>query len=111
MPASTDLSQIRVVPNPCHLGAQEGIQYTGAPDKINFVNLPEICTIKIYNFNGDLLNVIEHTNGSGDEAWQDITRKYYLTTSSQQDVVSGVYIAYIETPNGESTTVKFIIVR
>lgn len=111
MPASTDLSQIRVVPNPCHLGAQGDIQYTGAPDKINFVNLPEVCTIKIYNLSGDLLEVIEHTSGTGDEAWQDITRKYYLTTSSQQTVVSGVYIAYIETPSGEGTSVKFIIVR
>ncbi len=111
IPAGTDLSQIRVVPNPCHLGAQGTIQYEGAPDKINFVNLPGICTIRIYNFNGDLLREIQHTSGTGDEAWENPTRQFYLTTSSQQTVVSGVYIAYIETPSGESTTVKFIIVR
>jgi hypothetical protein len=104
------LSDIRVVPNPCNVTAQF-VQYRDAPYKINFVNLPPVCTIKIYNFSGDLMTVLEHTDGSGDEAWTDPTGQYYLTTSSQQVVVSGVYIAYIETPSGESTTVKFVIVR
>ena len=111
MPAGSDLDSIRVVPNPCHLGAQGNIQYEGAPDKINFVNLPGICTIRIYNFNGDLIREIDHTSGTGDEAWQNITREFYLTTSSNQIPASGVYIAYIETPDGQSTSVKFIIVR
>jgi hypothetical protein len=95
---------IRVVPNPYNKKARE-LQYgTGAPDRIAFLDIPPICTIKIFTERGDLIQTIEHTNGTGDEYWNS-------TTSAGQVVVSGVYIAVFETPSGEKAIRKFVIIR
>lgn len=107
------LSDIRVVPNPYNINAKDFL-YAGAPRKINFFNLPPICTIRIYNESGDLIKTLEHTDGSGDEAWEDPTgspTRKFMRSSSGQIPVSGIYIALIETPDGRSTNVKFFIVR
>jgi len=90
------------VPNPYNLTT---LQY-GEPgkDRIMFLNIPPICTIRIFTERGDLIKTIEHTDGSGDEAWNSVT-------SSRQVVVSGLYIAHFETPDGESAIRKFVIIR
>jgi hypothetical protein len=84
--AGDSLSSIRIVPNPYNI-ASPGMQYPGEPDKIMFLNIPGHCTIRIYTENGDLIQQIDHENGSGDETWNSIT-------SSRQVVVSGVYIVH-----------------
>ncbi|UCF63767.1 MAG: fibronectin [bacterium] len=104
-PGSNDLESIRIVPNPYYLNAdRQRLLFPEEADKIMFYNIPGQCTIKIYTERGDLIQTIEHTDGSGDQAW-------YSVTSSRQVVVSGVYIAHIETPDGRSINKKFIIVR
>ncbi|MCD6375945.1 MAG: hypothetical protein J7L94_10485 [Caldisericaceae bacterium] len=107
-PAGKNLDDIRIVPNPFNLAASE-IQFTGEPDKIAFLNLPEKCTIKIYTESGDLVKTIEHF-GSGDESWGRLAEEHMVTDYGQQ-VVSGLYFAYIETPDGKSVIKKFVIVR
>jgi len=115
-PASS-LENIRVVPNPFNVRSRD-IQYPGEDDKITFLNLPPYCTIRIFTERGDLIETIDHNNGSGDEAWNSIT-------SSRQVVVSGIYIAHFEVSRdyqnpdtqervfrqGESTYRKFVIIR
>lgn len=115
--AGTNLDQIRVVPNPYNLKSEK-LQYTGEPDKIMFLNIPALCTIRIYTERGDLINTIEHTNGSGDESWNSIT-------SSRQVIVSGIYIAHFEVSEdytdpetgellykkGDAAFRKFVIIR
>jgi len=115
--AGSSLAEIRVVPNPYNIRAREQ-QYPGEPDKIMFLNIPGHCTIRIYTERGDLINVIEHENGSGDEAWNQVT-------SSRQVVVSGVYIAHFTVTQdqydpdtnqllyrkGETAYRKFVIIR
>jgi len=102
--AGKSLADIRVVPNPYNIRARE-IQYgVSGPDRIMFLNLPPVCTIKIYTERGDLIQTIEHTDGSGDEAWESVT-------SSRQVVVSGIYIAVFETPDGKKAIRKFVIIR
>jgi hypothetical protein len=115
--AGESLSDIRIVPNPYNI-ASPGMQYPGEPDKIMFLNIPGHCTIRIYTENGDLINTIEHENGSGDETWNSIT-------SSRQVVVSGVYIAHftvtadgldpvsgaMKYAKGETAYQKLIIIR
>ena len=108
--AAGSLSKVRVVPNPFHVKATE-LQYPGQKDKIMFLGLPPRCTIKIFSESGDLIRTIEHTDGSGDEAWQNVTGEAFQTTETGQIVVSGIYIAHIETPDGQSANVKFVIVR
>ena len=115
--AGESLSSIRIVPNPYNI-ASPGMQYPGEPDKIMFLNIPGHCTIRIYTENGDLINQIEHENGSGDETWNSIT-------SSRQVVVSGIYIVHftvtadytdpvtgqLKYAKGETAYQKLIIIR
>ena len=75
-----------------------------APDRLMFLNIPPKCKIRIFTERGDLIDTIEHTDGSGDEAWNSIT-------SSRQVIVSGLYIAHFEVPGGGSTIRKFTVVR
>jgi len=102
-PAGQALSDIRVVPNPFQI-KNRNIQYVGEPNKIMFLNIPGECTIKIFTERGDLVSTIEHTNGSGDESWN-------LVSDSHQLVVSGIYLAFFQTPEGKSTYRKFIVIR
>jgi len=100
----TTLDSIRVVPNPYDIRARMLQFERDAPDRLAFFGLPPECTIKIYTERGDLIKTIQHTDGTGDELWDS-------TTSSGQIVVSGLYIAYFETPDGRSIYRKFIIIR
>ncbi len=102
--AADELADIRVVPNPYNIRARQ-LQFGNvAPDRIAFFGLPPECTIKIYTERGDLIETLEHTDGSGDELWDSLT-------SSRQVIVSGLYIALFETPDGRSVTRKFIVIR
>jgi len=103
--AAEKLSDVRVVPNPYDIRARsvqfgEDFQY----DRIAFYGLPPECSIKIYTERGDLIWETDHNDGSGDELWDSLT-------SSGQIIVSGIYIAYFETPDGESVYRKFVVIR
>ncbi len=105
-PASSDLSKIRIVPNPYNIRNRR-LQFgttDNEQDKIGFYNLTASCTIKIYTERGDLIQTLNHTNGTGDQLWWSVT-------SSGQIIVSGVYIAVIESSTGEKAIKKFIIIR
>ncbi|MCF7802754.1 MAG: fibronectin type III domain-containing protein [Candidatus Marinimicrobia bacterium] len=108
-PAGSSLEDIRIVPNPYNISAAE-LQFPGEPDKIMFLNLPPECTIRIFTESGDLVKTLEHTDGSGDEPWGRLVTRH-MTSSDDQIVVSGIYIAHIETPDGDSIYKKFVIVR
>lgn len=98
------LDQVRIVPNPFNIAARDFQYGVSAEGRLMFYNIPGECTIRIYTERGDLIKTITHTDGSGDEEWKSIT-------SSRQVVTSGLYIAQIETPSGESTIQKFMIIR
>ena len=105
------LEDIRVVPNPFNISAINR-QYTGTEsNSIKFLELPPECTIRIFTEGGELIQTIEHTNGSGDETWGGVVPERHSATTSGQRVVSGIYIAHIEKPSGESIIRKFVIVR
>lgn len=122
-PDSKSMEAIRVVPNPYIISAnQERLRYPGVgtrePDKLAFFNLPGQCRIRIFTESGELIYDINHNDGSGDEYW-------YAVTSSNQVVVSGIYLAHIEVTEdifdqksaekiykkGQSRIVKFVIIR
>lgn len=102
--AGESLEDIRIVPNPFNIKARELQFGESDPDRIMFYNLPPICTIRIFTERGDLIRTIHHTDGSGDEAWNSVT-------SSRQVVVSGIYVAHIQTPEGSSAIKKLVILR
>jgi hypothetical protein len=103
-PPGTSYSDIRIVPNPFHISARD-LQYgVSAPDRLMFLNIPAKCTIRIFTERGDLVDTIEHTDGSGDEAWNSIT-------SSRQIIVSGLYIAHFDMGSEGSEIRKFTVIR
>jgi hypothetical protein len=115
--AGKSLSQIRVVPNPFNIKSRR-LNYPGEPDKIAFLNIPAFCKIRIYTERGDLIQTINHNDGSGDEFWKSVT-------SSRQNVVSGIYIAHFEVTQdyadpetgqilykkGDNSFQKFVVIR
>jgi len=107
-PAASSLDNVKIVPNPYNISASQ-LQYTGEPNKVMFLNLPIECTIKIYTESGDLIKTIHHY-GSGDEPW-GVLEEEHMTTSSDQLVVSGIYLVYFETPDGHHTIKKLVVVR
>ena len=104
-PAGTSLSEVRIVPNPFNIGSSPLIRFPDQTDKLAFFNIPGRCTIAIYTDLGELVDEIEHTDGSGDEFWDH-------TTSSRQIIASGLYIAVItDLDTGERIIKKFVIIR
>ena len=102
--------ELRVVPNPwdsSDLVNKFGSEGSEDFKKIMFVNLPPVCTIRIYTEAGDLVRTLDHGVGdslpSGDEFWDQIT-------DFNQEVVSGIYIAVVDSDQG-TDVVKFVIVK
>ena len=103
--AGQGLDLVRVVPNPYDKRSRlfqygEDAQY----DRITFYGLPAECKLMIFTERGDLIWEKRHTNGTGDELWDS-------KTSSGQIVASGIYILYVETPQGKNVIRKFVIIR
>jgi hypothetical protein len=112
------LDSVVVVPNPLNIRATEasGGRYPGSDQgvyQIGFRKLPPECIVRIFTESGELIQTIEHTNGSGTEFWQVMgSGGYYMTTVNNQRPASGLYIAHIQIPEtGEYVTRKFIIIR
>ena len=99
------LDLVRVVPNPYDIRGRfmqfgDRFQY----DRIAFYGLPPICKLKIFTERGDLVWELEHTKGTGSELWDSLT-------SSGQIIASGIYILYVEVPDGRSVIRKFVVIR
>jgi hypothetical protein len=98
----TTLDIIKVVPNPYH-DLSVKYNYPGEPNKILFINIPAVCTIKIYTMTGDLVKTLYHTDGTSEEPWNQVTEYNQL-------VFSGVYLYVVESDMGRKAG-KFVIVR
>ncbi len=74
--------------------------------RIQFINLPEQCEIKIYTLAGDLVNTLRHTDRNrGFEDWN-------LTSSVGQAIASGIYLYSVEDlRNGEVQVGKFVVLK
>lgn len=110
------LNSIAIVPNPFNFSGAERIAHYPresrddlAGNQISFLDVPETCTIKIFTESGDLIKTINHS-GSGDAYWSDLNEESQATDTGQI-VVSGIYIAVFETPDGEQAVKKFVIIR
>ncbi|GJQ64553.1 MAG: hypothetical protein SCALA702_36060 [Melioribacteraceae bacterium] len=101
-PPANSLDEILVVPNPFVIG--EGSSVPGEGDRIQFVNIPNPCTIRIYTVRGDLVKTIEVADGAGAIAeWDQVT-------DFGQFIESGIYIFHVDSPKGTKVD-KFAVVR
>ncbi len=102
LPPKDNLEEALVVPNPFVLG--EGFSRPGEQDLIQFVNIPNPCTIRIYTIRGDLVKTIDVGAGEGAiVSWDQVT-------DFGQFVESGIYVFHIEY-DGKSKIGKLAIVR
>lgn len=111
-PSNTQ-SEVRVVPNPFR--QVSGYTETAENKRIAFVNIPALCTIRIYTLALDLVKTLEHRNGGGIETWGSQSGKDYMLTDFAQNVQPGIYIYHIESHvpgrEGETSVGKLAIIK
>ena len=109
--SKSDIDRVRVIPNP-YVSANKweqglaGLTTGRGERRIDFINLPPECTIRIYTTYGELVNTIRHesTMLDGTESWN-------LLSKDDREIAFGVYIYHIETPEGVSKIDKLAIIK
>jgi hypothetical protein len=97
------LKQINVVPNPYYAFSE--YERNKVDQRIKIINLPEKCTVTIYNVSGKLINQFKKDNAQTFIDWNLINRVGI-------PISSGVYIIHIDVPNvGETVRKAFIAMR
>ena len=87
--AKASLDLIRIVPNPYY--GYSGYENAPNEKKIKFTNLPQECTISIYNVSGTLVRRIKKNNVLTYQEWN-------LENEHERTIASGVYIIHIDAP-------------
>lgn len=131
-PSGTTKEPVRVVPNPYrayedYTQASSGISWENQNDgtreffsqvdrRIEFINLPRECIIRIFTTAGDLVQIVPH-NVPGDKSqWaSETSERWDLNSRNRQQVVSGIYLFSVEDLTGGNgynlETGKFVIIR
>ena len=98
-----DLDLITVVPNPFVVSSQYEKGRFGVQRILQFHQLPEQCTIRIYTTAGELVQKLDHDGGSI-EPWN-------LQSYNGQEVGFGVYLYMVQTGDGAERTGKFAVIK
>lgn len=108
--ARRELDRIAVVPNPYVATAEwePRIEFiTGrGPRKIDFIHLPQQCTIRIYTLSGFLVDTIEHSSpaDNGAASWN-------LVSKDGMDVAYGIYLYHVDAPGVGEYIGKFAVIK
>jgi hypothetical protein len=97
---SQNLKKVRVVPNP-YLGHARWDDGPGSR-KLQFTNLPEGCTIRIYTLAGELIRTL-YNDADGTVDWN-------MTSEAGRGIAAGVYLYNVDSENGNITG-KFAVVK
>ena len=105
------LNNIKVVPNPYIVSNrfEQNSVYTGGSfeHRMQFIHLPQKCTIRIFNLRGYLIDTIEHSS-----AIDDGTAFWDLRAAGSGDVVVyGIYFYHIDAPEIGEKIGRFGIIR
>ncbi|MCB0729720.1 MAG: hypothetical protein KDC88_01700 [Ignavibacteriae bacterium] len=108
--AKEDLKKISVVPNP-YIGQasweRRNLNQTGRGERrIDFINLPAECTIKIYTVEGSLVKTLTKTSGPTDG-----TVSWNLVTEDGMDVAYGLYVYHVDAPKVGEHIGKFALIK
>jgi hypothetical protein len=99
--AGQNLDRVRAVPNPYYNQSRYELNLFNRV--IRFINLPETCTIRLFNLSGDLVRTLEKT---------EITTSVFdwdLLTDNQLPVGSGIYLYVIDAPGAGRTTGRLVV--
>ena len=108
--ARNQMDNIAVVPNPYVVAAswEPRHQYSSGrgPRKIDFINLPSNCTIKIYTLSGYLVTTLEHDelNENGTESWN-------LLSKDNLEISYGIYLYHVDAEGIGEHTGKFAVIK
>ena len=98
----SDLDEIRVVPNPYY--AYSSYEHNALDNRVKITNLPEKCTITIYNISGSKIKQFKKDTPETTIEW-DI--KNFATVP----IAGGVYYVHVVSPEGERVVKWFCITR
>ena len=131
-PAGDEQQPVRVVPNPYrayqdYTQSKLGISWENQNDgtrefysqqdrRIEFINLPHSCLIRVFTVAGDLVQIIPHNMDGDRSAWaSETSERWDLNSRNSQQVVSGIYLFSVEDRSEggdhEIQTGKFVIIR
>ena len=98
-----DPNKIKLWPNPYFIYNPEESGFFN--QEIHFTHLPEDgkCTIRIFDIAGNIIRTLHHDNGTQYEIWN-------VRNHDNWKIASGMYIAHIETDQGEKI-LKLAIVQ
>jgi len=129
-PEDADISKVKVVPNPYI--ASSYLDLSPNNRRIEFINLPSRCTIRIYSLGGNLVNVVNHI-GASRQGWGNYTdwdrlsdnqprvftgydnhsgtEPWNLRNRFGQTVASGLYLYHVTDQQGQEFTGKFYVIN
>jgi hypothetical protein len=102
------LDKVYVVPNPYVVSSQFELP-ANQPDhrggrSLQFRNLPEVCTIRIYTMTGELVQTLQKDDLNSYLSWD-------ILSSESARLAYGVYIYHIETPAGGAKIGRFGLIK
>ncbi|MBN2009637.1 hypothetical protein JW960_09870 [candidate division KSB1 bacterium] len=107
--ATADLDQIAVVPNP-YVGAASWEPATNTIGRgerlVQFIHLPEKCTIRIYTMSGHLVQTLYHesTVSDGQEPWNLVSR-------DGMNIAYGMYVYHVDAPGIGKKIGRFGVIK
>lgn len=99
--AGRELDRIRVVPNPYY--GRSNYERNQFARQIRFMNLPAVCTIRIFNLSGDLVRTLNKSDA------QTSALTWDALTENDLPVGSGVYIYQVEAPGAGRTVGRMVV--
>jgi hypothetical protein len=104
---AANISNIKVVPNPYLVSSLYEPEYGELRKEplrqIQFINLPNECTIHIFSVAADLVKTIYHNSTNGTESWD-------LKAEGGREIAPGIYI-YVVKADGAEYKSKFAIIK
>ncbi len=108
--AEFELDRIAVVPNPYVVTTPiepRNLLSSGRGERIiEFIHLPQRCTIKIFTIRGQLVQTIEH-----DSPLDDGTERWNLVSKDGIDAAYGVYIYHVDAPGIGEKIGRFALIK
>ena len=95
---SSELDYIKIVPNPYY--AYSSYENNQLDNRIKITNLPDRCTIRIFNMAGGLVKLINKDNALTYQDWN-------LKNEFGIPIASGLYIFHIEIPGSGEVILKW----
>ncbi|MGB0247190.1 MAG: hypothetical protein ACPGAB_01620, partial [Flavobacteriales bacterium] len=97
------LEEISVVPNPYYAYSQ--YETNKLDNRVKIVNLPEVCTVRIYNLSGTLIRTYDKADPLTYVDWD-------LKNEANVPIAGGVYIIHIDVPGvGQAIRKWFGVMR